>query len=93
MVALEAMACGVPVAAFAVGALPEMLADGAGLLVPRGAFDHLTDALDRLRTSPEERVAIIDAARRRVRESYDADTVARDLLETIYRPLIAKKRT
>jgi glycosyltransferase involved in cell wall biosynthesis len=87
MVALEAMAGGVPVAAFAVGSLPRMLADDAGILAPRGDFDCLVDVLDRLSMSPEERAALIEAANRRVTETYDIAAVARDLLDNIYRPL------
>lgn len=33
---VEAMACGLPVIGFATGALPEMVSDGAGLVVPYG---------------------------------------------------------
>ena len=89
MVVLEAMACGVPVAAFSVGALPEMLADGAGIVIPQGDFSALVDALDRLRTSRAEQANLIETAHKRVRESYDARTVARDLIREVYLPLLS----
>ncbi len=46
-VAVEAMACGVPVVASNVGSLPEVVGDG-GLLVPPGDPDALHAALQRL---------------------------------------------
>jgi len=89
MVVLEAMACGVPVATFSVGALPEMLADGAGIVVPRGDFDVLVDALDDLRTSGTEQASLVETAHKRVRDKYDACTVARDLIQEVYLPLVS----
>jgi len=46
-VAIEAMACGVPVVASDVGNLPELVGD-AGITVPAGSPDALGEALDRL---------------------------------------------
>ncbi len=47
--ALEAMAAGCPVAAFAVGGLPEIIRDGeTGFLSPPGDYSHLLGQLERL---------------------------------------------
>ncbi len=45
LAAVEAMACGVPVTAFAVGGLREVLADGAGVAVPPGDVGALARAV------------------------------------------------
>lgn len=50
-VAVEAMACGVPVVASDSGALPDVVGD-AGLLVPPGDTDELREALVRVGTDP-----------------------------------------
>jgi glycosyltransferase involved in cell wall biosynthesis len=47
LTALEAIACGTPVAGFAAGALPEVVGPG-GLLVPVGEADELFRSVERL---------------------------------------------
>ena len=49
---LDAMARGIPVASTTAGGLPEMLADGAGLLVPPEQPSALAEAVARLLTEP-----------------------------------------
>jgi glycosyltransferase involved in cell wall biosynthesis len=63
LVAVEAMACGVPVIASAVGGLAETVVDGAtGLLVPPREPAAIRDAIERLVASPAERQAMGDHA-------------------------------
>jgi glycosyltransferase involved in cell wall biosynthesis len=51
LVMLEAMACGTPVAAYANGAVPEVVVHGrTGVLVPEGDLDGLCDAVERAAT-------------------------------------------
>lgn len=75
--ALEAMALGRPIVATPVGALPEMLREGAGELVPVADPETLSSALRGLAASADKRSAMGVAARARAQESYDMDTVFR----------------
>lgn len=53
-IALEAMALARPVVATSVGSLPELLADGAGVIVPPGDPDALASALEVALADPAE---------------------------------------
>ena len=99
---LEAMACGTPVVASAVGGIPEVVVDGeTGLLIDPGllpeTFDPadpgafsaaLAEGINRLvgDTVLRERMAV--AGRRRVEERFSWDAIAERTL-TLYRSLTA----
>ncbi len=69
LVALEAMACGVPVIASKIGGLKEIVQEGAsGLLVPPGDSSALAQALVTLLTNEQLRLRLAEGARRRAEE-------------------------
>ena len=77
IVPLEAMACGVPVVATAVGGLLDTVVDGvSGFRVPPQDADALATELNALRRSPHRRAAYGRAARRLAESCYSWDWVA-----------------
>jgi glycosyltransferase involved in cell wall biosynthesis len=62
MAVAEAIARGLPVVASATGAIPELLADGGGLLVPPGDPAALANALSRMIDDPDARARFAAAA-------------------------------
>jgi glycosyltransferase involved in cell wall biosynthesis len=86
MVALEAMACGVPVVATAVGGLAETVIDGVtGLHVPPRRPERLAEAIAALLADPVRRAELGRAGARRARERYDWDRVAASMLDVYSR--------
>jgi starch synthase len=74
---LEAMACGTPVIASAVGGIPEVVVDGeTGLLVPPADPGILAGALGRLLADPERAANLGRAGRRRVEERFSWERIA-----------------
>jgi glycosyltransferase involved in cell wall biosynthesis len=88
LAALEAMAAGCPVVASAVGALPKVLGEGAGVLVPPGDVAALRGALRRLASAPLEREEIARTARARVEAGFSAEAMARAYVERLYTPAL-----
>ena len=79
MVALEAMACGVPVVASAVGGLVDTVIDGVtGALVRPRDVDSLARVLRELLASPERRARLGHAGMQRARARYDWSSIASD---------------
>ncbi|HKI65828.1 MAG TPA: glycosyltransferase [Solirubrobacterales bacterium] len=76
MTVLEAMALGVPVIASDVGDTREALTDEAGISVPAGDLEALTDAWLRVLTDDELRARLGAAGARRARQ-FDASVMAR----------------
>ena len=89
LAALEAMACGLPVIASAVGGLPEVIADGeTGLLRPMGDVAALTAAARLLLDDPPLRARFAAAARRRAETQYRRDPAVDSYL-AVYRRVLA----
>jgi glycosyltransferase involved in cell wall biosynthesis len=89
---LEAMACGRPVVATAVGGLVDSVADGVtGDLVPPRDPERLGAALAALVADPDRRAAYGAAGVERVRERYKWSRVVADT-ETVYRQVLTARR-
>jgi glycosyltransferase involved in cell wall biosynthesis len=86
---LDAMARGIPVASTSAGGLPEMLHDGAGILVPPRDPEALAGAVQRILSDAELRRSLVERASRAV-ERFSADRMAAEV-RSVYRscaPLI-----
>ena len=89
--ALEAMACGLPVVASAVGGLRDLVADGTtGLLVPSSDPVALAEAISKLASEPNLRAAMGAAGRARVADHFSLEAMAQRTL-TLYRDCLARK--
>ena len=81
MVPVEAMACGVPVVAAAVGGLTDTVIDGVtGLLVPPRRPDRMAAALRTVLADANLRLAFRSAALDRARSRYAWDRIAAETL-------------
>jgi glycosyltransferase involved in cell wall biosynthesis len=88
MTVLEAMACGCPVLASAVGSIPDVLSGVPGCsIVPAGNQDALVDALMTIPRRRQPRMA----ARQRVIASYSVARMA-DQYEEVYRGAMEARR-
>jgi glycosyltransferase involved in cell wall biosynthesis len=73
MVILEGMAAGTPIVATAVGGVPDVLADGTGLLVPPESPSDLAKAIRNVLTNRTEATRRAQAARLRLEHEYRVD--------------------
>jgi len=84
-VAIEAMACGIPVVASRCGALTNIIQDGvSGLLFTPGNFGELAEKLELLLTHTNLRKQIIQAGRERAEDHFAWDKIVQD----VYLPMI-----
>ncbi|GAA2335637.1 glycosyltransferase [Streptomyces cuspidosporus] len=91
IVPLEAMGCGTPVVASAVGGQRDTVADpGTGRLVPPRDPIALAEAVGELLDHPARRAACGSAGRRRVLTRYGWDRVAA-ATEDVYREVLARR--
>lgn len=74
-VVLEGMALGKPVLATAVGAIPEMLSEESGVIVPPKDVPALAEKLHYLMNDPDVRRQLGDRAKARAIEHYSLDSV------------------
>ena len=89
IVPLEAMACGVPVVASAVGGLVDSVVDGVtGVHVPPRRPRLLAAAVRDLLADPERRATLGASGARRARRRYGWDRIARSTME-VYAGLLA----
>ncbi len=88
IVPVEAMACGVPVVASAVGGMIDTVVDGVtGVHVAPRDPDRLADALNALLADPERRASYGRAGAARARRGYDWERIASATLD-VYRGVV-----
>lgn len=73
---MEAMSWAVPAIGTATGGIPELLGDGAGLIVPPHDPDAMADGLHLLSGNPGLRRSLGRAGQERIRESFAAPKIA-----------------
>jgi glycosyltransferase involved in cell wall biosynthesis len=84
LVVLEAACCGIPTVCFDdAGGAPEFVEGDAGVCVPYGNLNSLTDALEMLMDRPEWLVRLGNGALRKVAERHSVDMAASRLLEIV----------
>jgi glycosyltransferase involved in cell wall biosynthesis len=76
MVILEAMSAGLPVVSTTVGAIPDVVGEGEGVLVAPHDVDALTAALADLVRDPDARVRLGEGARKRAESAHDMPVLA-----------------
>jgi colanic acid/amylovoran biosynthesis glycosyltransferase len=76
---MEALAAGVPSVATRMGGIPELLHDGAGVLVPERDPEAIASAVERLTSDSAFRRSIIERGSARVRTEFAIDMICIEL--------------
>ncbi|MGI8655023.1 MAG: glycosyltransferase [Pyrinomonadaceae bacterium] len=87
---VEAMACGLPVIASAVGGIADMVTAETGILVPPGEPAALASAMSQLAADPELRLRMGRAARLRYERFFSPEAVLPLMLNTYQRIALTK---
>jgi glycosyltransferase involved in cell wall biosynthesis len=88
LVLLEAMASGLPVAAFGIDGVVDVVSDGTeALIAPPGDIDRLATALAALASDGPRRRQLGECGRRRVAEHFNFEATV-DALEGLYRSAV-----
>jgi glycosyltransferase involved in cell wall biosynthesis len=82
---IEAMARGIPVVGTATGSIPELVTDGAGILVPEKDPEALADAIRWMANDADARRRLGEAGRKRVLGGFSAECTVRELLDAMRR--------
>ncbi|HYN06529.1 MAG TPA: glycosyltransferase [Vicinamibacterales bacterium] len=82
---MEALAHRVPAVATETGGIPELLGDGAGVLVKPASSIDLANALERLLADPVGRAALAGTGRRRIERDFNGAMIA-DRLVALMEP-------
>jgi colanic acid/amylovoran biosynthesis glycosyltransferase len=80
---IEPMAYGIPVLSTAVGGVPELLEDDAGVMVPPADAKALAAAIHRLIGDPAWRGRLVENGRRRVEQGWAVKPVVAELLKRL----------
>lgn len=89
---MEAMACAVPVVAFDVGGLTDLVShDRTGLLVEARSAERLAEAMTALCRDPDRRLAMGAAGRVKAEQEYELSVIAQRHL-ALYRDLLEDRR-
>jgi glycosyltransferase involved in cell wall biosynthesis len=83
IVFVEALHYGLPIVATRIGALPDLVSEGNGRLVPPGEVDALATALIELLSDPEALALLGEESRRLALERYNWESVGRRMRQEI----------
>jgi glycosyltransferase involved in cell wall biosynthesis len=92
-VILEAMAAGLPVAAYDVGGNSELLNHGRGVLIPAGDEGAFVDAVVNILSDPDRRSQLSNSARQFAQNNFSLEQVRGRYMELYVRLVNTKQRS